>query len=174
VAAGCGAVAADPADGEATCEVAGLAPGPHSVLATYSGSARDIGSRSAVLTQTVASPSSVPSAGGRPAPEPAPAGAAPVILAPRIDLTYTPNNDHRPNPAGGPRWTFRFSDPTREATFLCRLDQARFRPCSSPQVYRHLRRGRHVFRVKAIAADGTVAPVRIVRFLAGGTQRREG
>jgi hypothetical protein len=44
---------------------------------------------------------------------------------------------------------FRFSSSQRRSSFRCRLDGERFRDCNSPKVYRHLTRGRHVFRVKA-------------------------
>ncbi|HEY0279303.1 MAG TPA: PKD domain-containing protein [Solirubrobacterales bacterium] len=92
-------------------------------------------------------------------------------VAPHVRLRYTPNRPHRPNPKGGPRYTFRFAGPTGEERFYCRLDRAPFRRCRSPKAYRHLKRGRHVFRVKAVAADGTASPVRTVRFFAGRRRR---
>lgn len=42
--------------------------------------------------------------------------------------------------------------------FLCRLDKAPFKPCSSPRSYRHLKPGRHTFRVEAVDAAGNVDP----------------
>jgi hypothetical protein len=42
------------------------------------------------------------------------------------------------------------------ATFACKLDARPFRPCSSPQRYRGLSRGRHVFRVAATDDVGNV------------------
>jgi hypothetical protein len=44
--------------------------------------------------------------------------------------------------------------------FECKLDRKPFRPCASPKVYKHLKRGKHVFRVRATAgglADPTPA-----------------
>lgn len=49
---------------------------------------------------------------------------------------------------------FRASEPVRH--FRCKLDRRRWRPCSSPQRYRRLAAGRHVFRVRAIDLAGNV------------------
>jgi hypothetical protein len=87
--------------------------------------------------------------------------------APRVRLLYTPNHSHKPDPAGGPRYTFHFSDQNPEASFDCRLDDTRFKPCTSPSVYRHLSRGRHVLRVKSHGPDGEISATRIVHFYAG-------
>jgi hypothetical protein len=46
------------------------------------------------------------------------------------------------------------------ATFRCRLDRRRWRPCASPVVYKHLKPRRHVVKVRAfspIASDQTAA-----------------
>jgi hypothetical protein len=46
--------------------------------------------------------------------------------------------------------TFRFGMPAQEPVrFLCKLDRAAIRPCTSPQTYTHLELGPHVFRVRA-------------------------
>jgi hypothetical protein len=87
--------------------------------------------------------------------------------APRVYLLYTPNHLHKPHPAGGPRYTFHFSDQNPEASFDCRLDGSRFRSCAPPMVYRRLSRGRHVFRVKSHGPDGEISATRIVHFYAG-------
>jgi hypothetical protein len=50
--------------------------------------------------------------------------------------------------------TFRFVASVPRSTFLCKLDRRPFRPCRSPDSARHLRPGRHVFRVKARAPGG--------------------
>jgi hypothetical protein len=54
--------------------------------------------------------------------------------------------------------TFRFEAIGGAEGFRCRLKgprgRARFRPCSSPRTYRHLRPGRYVFSVRAIGAAG--------------------
>jgi hypothetical protein len=54
------------------------------------------------------------------------------------------------------RPVFRFVDATGQpgTSFICRLDRRRWRPCSSPLRLKHLRRGRHVLRVKAENAVG--------------------
>jgi hypothetical protein len=57
------------------------------------------------------------------------------------------------------RAKFRFtaSGISTVASFECRLDRAKFRPCASPRIYKHLRPGKHVFRVRA-TADGQTDP----------------
>jgi hypothetical protein len=42
------------------------------------------------------------------------------------------------------------------SSFLCRLDKAPFKPCSSPRSYKHLKAGKHTFKVKAVDAAGNV------------------
>ncbi len=49
---------------------------------------------------------------------------------------------------------FTFSASTGGARFRCKLDRGPFRTCSSPETYRHLRAGRHVFEVLAANAAG--------------------
>jgi hypothetical protein len=58
---------------------------------------------------------------------------------------------------------FRFSSTEPDSSFRCRLDGGRFRPCSSPVGYRHLKIGKHRFEVKAVDAAGNVdsTPVRV-------------
>ena len=104
---------------------------------------------------------------------PGPAGTGPRAV-PRVKLTYTPNQRAGSKPKGGggagknaARYTFRFVDPSGGSSFRCSLDGSPFRPCSSPKVYGHLRPGRHVFRVRALAPDGEASPTRTIHFLAG-------
>ena len=52
--------------------------------------------------------------------------------------------------------TFRFASGEPGSTFTCKLDAKRFRPCTSPKTYRKLKRGKHVFRVKARDRAGNV------------------
>lgn len=52
---------------------------------------------------------------------------------------------------------FRFSSPVT-ASFQCKLDRRPFRRCRSPKTYRHLKPGRHRFKVRAVSADGLVDP----------------
>jgi hypothetical protein len=53
---------------------------------------------------------------------------------------------------------FRFTSSEPGSTFSCKLDDHRFRSCSSPITYRHLKEGRHHFKVRATSADGTADP----------------
>ncbi len=52
------------------------------------------------------------------------------------------------------RVTFRFRSPDSGSAFQCRVDKKRFRACKSPVSYR-LKRGAHVFRVRAVSALGS-------------------
>lgn len=47
------------------------------------------------------------------------------------------------------RAEFRFSGSPDSSGFVCSLDRARFKPCSSPVSYAKLKRGKHRFRVAA-------------------------
>jgi CSLREA domain-containing protein len=53
---------------------------------------------------------------------------------------------------------FRFGSDEPGSAFLCKLDRQPFKPCRSPRIYRHLRPGRHAFRVRAIDAAGNTDP----------------
>jgi hypothetical protein len=53
---------------------------------------------------------------------------------------------------------FRFTSSEPGSTFRCKLDDRRFRSCSSPMAYRHLKIGRHAFRVRATDTDGVADP----------------
>jgi hypothetical protein len=61
------------------------------------------------------------------------------------------------------RVRFRFEAKGEARGLECRLDERRFRRCASPQRYR-VGRGRHAFRVRAIAANGDRGPVRKAGF----------
>ncbi|HEX4753630.1 MAG TPA: YCF48-related protein [Solirubrobacterales bacterium] len=89
----------------------------------------------------------------------------------QITVFYSPNHAHAPNRAGGPRYTFVFADPAPGVTFSCRLDGKPWKACSSPAVYRNLRRGRHVFRVKSVDATGVASALESVKFSAGSRRR---
>jgi len=135
------------AGGEAMLATRSLAPGAHKIRAVYSGDANSQGSTSPPLTVRIA-----------PLPKPR--------------LHHTPSTPHEPNPEGGPRYTFVFSGRGTGVRFQCRLDkQRKWRRCSSPKVYRHLRRGRHVFRVRSRDRAGNRSAARVVRFFAGRRYR---
>jgi len=61
------------------------------------------------------------------------------------------------------RVRFRFASDDPEASFECRLDGAAFRPCRSPRKLR-VKRGKHRFRVRAVAASGRPGPTVVRRF----------
>lgn len=49
---------------------------------------------------------------------------------------------------------FKFASDETRTSFECRLDRRAFRACASPQAYRGLRPGRHLFEVRALDAAG--------------------
>jgi hypothetical protein len=148
--------------GKATCTVSYAGTGDFSADATYSGD----GDKNSFVGSASAAPATV---SVRPAP-PAPASArAPSTAAPkvRLKISYSPNHPHSPNPAGGPRYTFHFTAQGIGVSFYCRLDKAPFGRCRSPKVYKDLKRGPQVFKLKARDATGQYSPVRTVKFFAG-------
>jgi hypothetical protein len=54
---------------------------------------------------------------------------------------------------------FRFSSDMPGSTFECKLDRKPFRSCRSPKEYKHLKPGKHVFKVRATDTQGRVDPV---------------
>jgi hypothetical protein len=75
----------------------------------------------------------------------APAGsgpAAPAILA------------HPPAVSTSARALFRFRVPREASRSECKLDRRRWQACGSPVTYASIAIGSHVFRVRAVAADG--------------------
>jgi hypothetical protein len=100
-------------------------------------------------------PSSVPSVSS------APSGPPPDTVAPetRIDKTSL-----RAATRSAKFW-FSASEPVQG--FLCKLDKGDFKPCGSPRAFKHLKPGRHAFRVAAVDVAGNVdgsaavAPFRI-------------
>lgn len=78
-----------------------------------------------------------------------------VYVTPRTRITFAPGVKTRTrNPV------FRFTDSTgQEGTrFVCKIDRLAWRPCGSPKKLKKLKRGRHVFRVKARNAAGAWEP----------------
>lgn len=49
---------------------------------------------------------------------------------------------------------FLFSATVAGSAFQCKLDKGEFKPCSSPRAYKHLKPGRHAFRVRAVGPTG--------------------
>lgn len=58
---------------------------------------------------------------------------------------------------------FRFTANEVRTVFFCKLDSKPWRSCKSPLRYRHLKRGFHIFRVRAKDAAGNVQPRPTVR-----------
>ena len=56
------------------------------------------------------------------------------------------------------RATFSFKSSELHSTFECKLDHRAFRPCDSPQVYRHVNPGKHRFKVRATDSDKLTDP----------------
>jgi len=141
------------------------APGTYRFTASYSGDAENEAAVSPcnAASESVTVRKLITSTSPPPAPNPAPLAAP----APRVRISYSPNHPHAPNPRGGPRYTFRFTDQAPGTTFYCSLGRASFKPCHSPKVYRYLNRGRHVFRVRSVDASGAQSATQRVVFYAG-------
>ena len=59
--------------------------------------------------------------------------------------------------------TFRFGSGEKGSKFACKLDRKQYKPCTSPKTYKKLKRGKHVFRVKARDKAGNVDRTPIVK-----------
>lgn len=87
---------------------------------------------------------------GDPSPDRPPADSPTVDgVAPKTRITGRPHRKTRQRTA-----RFRFRSSERGSTFTCRLDRGRWRGCRSPRRYRHLKPGRHIFRVRATDRAG--------------------
>ena len=97
------------------------------------------------LTQIIAQPTPTVTAGPAPQATPVvtPAPTAADISAPRTLLRTSKINQAKR------KATFRFASAEKGAKFHCKLDRKKFKPCTSPKTYKKLKRGKHVFRVKA-------------------------
>jgi len=114
------------------------------------------------LNQVIAQPTPTvtpgPSAVATPTVTPAPAATpTPDTTAPRTSLRKARIN-HAKRKA-----TFTFGSGEAGSRFLCKLDKQRFKPCTSPKTYKKLKRGKHVFRVKARDRAGNQDKTPIVR-----------
>ena len=72
-------------------------------------------------------------------------GEGPEPVAPDTRITKAPKRKTAKRSA-----TFRFRSIPGGAEFECRLDRTEWSDCSSPQRYKKLDRGRHVFKVRAV------------------------
>lgn len=87
-------------------------------------------------------------------PQPAPDTTAPETTIERSVLRITTRTA-----------TFWFSASEPVQGFQCQLDKGDYKPCGSPRTYKHLKTGRHAFRVKAVDVAGNVdASAGVVHF----------
>lgn len=140
--------------GKATCTVSYSATGDYSAKATYSGDGNGF------VGSTTAASAKVTVKAHPPVPPPPP-------TRPKVKLKIRPghNHPHARHPRGATRYIFHFTSQGVGVTFYCRLDKAPFKRCRSPKTYRNLKRGRHVFKVKARDAVGQYSPVKTVKFV---------
>ena len=84
-----------------------------------------------------------------------PEGPGPAVESP--GPTVVPQTRIRKSVLKGARRKakFRFTSSVAGSRFRCSLDRRPFRKCKSPRTYRHLKPGKHRFRVKATAAGKT-------------------
>jgi len=109
---------------------------------------------------------SAPAPSSAPAPTPTHGGIA--YVAPLTRITFGPAFKTRKRHP-----VFRFDDSTGQpgTRFICRVDRRRWKGCASPVRLKGLRRGRHVFRVKAVNAVGVWearAPRRVFKLVRRG------
>ncbi|HEX3256084.1 MAG TPA: sigma-70 family RNA polymerase sigma factor [Gaiellaceae bacterium] len=90
-------------------------------------------------------------AGGTVDPSPASRSWSVDTAAPNTTITSGPKAS-----TGSRSATFSFSSSESGVSFQCRLDGGSWQPCSSPRSYGGLKKGAHVFRVRAIDAAGNV------------------
>jgi hypothetical protein len=68
---------------------------------------------------------------------------------------------------------FLFASSVAGSSFQCKLDKGDFKPCSSPRAYKHLKPGRHAFRVRAVGPSGLLDESAAVgRFAIAAPQHR--
>jgi hypothetical protein len=152
------------ATGSATKFASGLAVSvPDNSSTSFYGTARDISSNTSPCSSSL--PSSVTYVERTPAPAPTPSGggAAGDATPPDTTITKGPKKTRKRRPK------FKFVSSEPGATFLCKLDKKRFKPCGSPfRPKKKLKPGKHRLKVKAVDAagnsDGTPA-VRKFRIL---------
>jgi arylformamidase len=73
--------------------------------------------------------------------------------APATRLMKKPKKRSKLGKGKRKRVAFRFGSADPRATYRCRIDGRRWKPCASPRNFR-LKRGRHRFRVRAVTRDG--------------------
>jgi hypothetical protein len=113
--------------------------------------------------------------------EPAPAPPSGTATPPRANTRITRKPGGKCKKAGATRcgegkrrkhrWVFRFEDDLPGVTFLCRLDERPFEPCTSPKAYKGLEPGKHTFQVKSVDANGVESATQTARFRVRGRRR---
>ena len=143
--------------GTASCSVdyrpSQASPAAHHLTAIYGGDAAHLPSRGgAQVAVTAAGQGQGP---GAPAPgsTPPPTATPPHIVSPNTRLLKKPKRKGAPKVA---KFTFAADQPG--ASFECKLDKKKFRPCRSPFKAKKLKKGAHVFRVRAVNAQGASDP----------------
>jgi hypothetical protein len=122
----------------------------------WSAASFDLGQIIAYPTPTVTpGPSAVPTPTVTPAPTPPPPPRD--TTAPRTSLRAARIDQAKR------RATFKFGAGEAGSKFLCKLDKKKYRPCTSPKTYKRLKRGKHVFRVKARDRAGNVDRTPVVK-----------
>jgi hypothetical protein len=89
----------------------------------------------------------------------------PLVLGPTNTFSTLPDNvppkvsfDKKPkNHIDGSKATYKFSSNEDGATFQCKLDHHKYRPCDSPDKLKHLDPGKHKFKVKATDESGNLS-----------------
>ena len=118
----------------------------------------------AVATPTVtAGPSAV--ATPTVTPGPAPVATPTVTPSPTPPDTTAPRTRLRAAQISQAmrKATFSFASGEAGSKFLCKLDKKKFKACTSPKTYKRLKRGKHVFRVKARDRAGNVDRTPVVK-----------
>ena len=65
---------------------------------------------------------------------------------------------HPPKKSKKTNAKFAFVADEAGVSFQCKLDKKKFAACKSPRKYKHLKPGKHVFKVRAVDATGNVEP----------------
>ena len=93
-------------------------------------------------------------------PPPAPSGNGDEPPPPSTGTgpPQTVIHGHPAKKTGGKAARFTFTASEANSSFRCKLDRGRYKRCRSPNRYRRLKSGRHLFRVYAIGAAGNADP----------------
>ncbi|MGC1165042.1 MAG: right-handed parallel beta-helix repeat-containing protein [Solirubrobacterales bacterium] len=145
------------ADEEGGWDVVYGAPVPAATIVAATQTARGSGtSELATATSTAdpvkpkrPAPPACPAAG----PAKCPVTPPPPPPTPQTKITKGPKAKSHSTTA-----KFRFSSSVKGSSFQCKLDKAKFKPCRSPKKYKGLKRGRHVFKVRAVNSAGVADP----------------